>query len=407
MNNKKQMDELDHRILGKKLKLFLFDDATPGMPFWLEAGAQLRKKLENVIYTAHKKRNYKPVLTPAMMDEDMWKISGHYENYKENMFPSEVEKRNYLLKPMNCPGHVLIYKSDVVSYKQLPLRMFEFGQVHRNENNGSLHGLFRVREFTQDDAHIFCSEEQIKDEIVEVLNFIDDFLKTFEFSYNVEFSTRPKKSIGDTIVWEKSENAIKEALEDKNVSYTINEGDGAFYGPKIDIKITDNHNREWQLGTVQIDFNLPERFGLEYTTEDGSFKQPVMIHRAIMGSFERFIGILLEHKKGLLPTWLSPYQLAFIPVSVESEKQMNFCKKMSVELNSELGIDSRIYDNNETFNRRIKTAELEKNPIIVIIGDKEVNNLSFSLRHKNKLKRYEISITDFIEELKTEIDINI
>jgi len=407
MSDKKQMDELDHRILGKKLKLFLFDDATPGMSFWLEAGAQLRKKLENVIYTAHKKRNYKPVLTPAMMDEDMWKISGHYENYRENMFPSEVEKRNYLLKPMNCPGHVLIYKSDVVSYKQLPLRMFEFGQVHRNENNGSLHGLFRVREFTQDDAHIFCSEEQIKDEIVEVLNFIDDFLKTFEFSYNVEFSTRPKKSIGDTVVWEKSENAIKEALEDKNVSYTINEGDGAFYGPKIDIKITDNHNREWQLGTVQIDFNLPERFGLEYTTEDGSFKQPVMIHRAIMGSFERFIGILLEHKKGLLPTWLSPYQLAFIPVSVESKKQMDFCKKMSIELNNILSIDSRIYDNNETFNRRIKTAELEKNPIIVIIGDKEVDNLSFSLRHKNKLKRYEISITDFIEELKAEIDINI
>jgi len=406
MNNK-QMDELDHRILGKKLKLFMFDDATPGMPFWLEAGAQLRKKLENVVYTAHKERNYNPVITPAMMDEEMWKVSGHYENYRENMFPSEVEKRNYLLKPMNCPGHVILYKSDVVSYKHLPLRMFEFGQVHRNENNGSLHGLFRVREFTQDDAHIFCTENQIKNEIIEVLNFIDDFLNTFDFSYKVEFSTRPDKSIGNDIAWNKSEEAIKTALVEKNIDYTINKGDGAFYGPKIDIKITDNHGREWQLGTVQIDFNLPERFELEYTDEKGDFKQPVMIHRAIMGSFERFIGILLEHKKGLLPTWLSPYQLAFIPVSAESEQQMEFCKTMSKKLNKELNIDSRIYDNNETFNRRIKTAELEKNPIIVIIGDKEVENHSFSLRHKNKLKRYEISIIDFINELREEININI
>ena len=405
--NNQKLDNMDHRSLGNKLKLFMFSDSTPGMPFWLPNGAQLRKRLDDVVYKAHKLRGYKPVLSPAMMEDTMWKVSGHYENYRENMFPSEVEKRDYLLKPMNCPGHVIMYQHDVVSYKDLPMRYFEFGQVHRNENAGSLHGLFRVREFTQDDAHIFCREDQVENEIRKVMNFIDDFLNTFDFKYKIEFSTKPEKAVGDTEIWDKAENSIKNALESMDLDYRINDGDGAFYGPKIDIKILDNHKREWQLGTVQIDFNLPQRFNLEYTGSDGQFHQPVMIHRAIMGSFERFIGILLEHKKGLLPVWMSPNQVAIVPISGSDEKIMNYVSEIKEILETRLGADIVIYDDNNTLNRRIKTAEQMKNPIIMIIGEQEVDNRSVNLRHKIKQKRYEESLQDFIYHLEDEMKITI
>jgi len=405
--NNQKLDIMDHRSLGNKLKLFMFSDSTPGMPFWLPNGAQLRKRLDDVVYKAHKLRGYKPVLSPAMMEDTMWKVSGHYENYRENMFPSEVEKRDYLLKPMNCPGHVIMYQHDVVSYKDLPMRYFEFGQVHRNENAGSLHGLFRVREFTQDDAHIFCREDQVENEIKKVMNFIDDFLNTFDFEYKIEFSTKPEKAVGDDAVWEKAENSIKNALESMGLKYTINAGDGAFYGPKIDIKILDNHKREWQLGTVQIDFNLPQRFNLEYTGADGQFHQPVMIHRAIMGSFERFIGILLEHKKGLLPVWMSPNQVAIVPISGSDKKIMMYVSEIKDILETKLGADIVIYDDNNTLNKRIKTAEQMKNPIVMIIGEQEVDNRTVNLRHKIKQQRYEESLQDFIYHLEDEMKISI
>lgn len=398
---------MDHRSLGSKLKLFMFSNITPGMPFWLPAGAQLRKRLEDAVYNAHKSRGYQPVLSPAMMEDTMWKTSGHYENYRENMFPSAVEKRDYLLKPMNCPGHVIMYQHDVVSYKDLPKRYFEFGQVHRNENAGSLHGLFRVREFTQDDSHIFCREDQVESEIIKVMEFIDDLLTTFDFSYKVEFSTRPDKSVGSDEVWKKAEKSVESALKTMGLKYTLNEKDGAFYGPKLDIKIIDNHKREWQLSTCQIDFNLPERFGIKYTDENGDFQQPVMIHRAILGSIERFIGILLEHKKGLLLPAYAPYQVAIVPISGSDEKIMVYVDEVKNRLVQELGADVIVYDDNNTINKRIKTAEQMKNPIIMILGQQEVDNKTVNLRHKIKLKRYEESLEDFISNLREEMKISI
>ena len=405
--NNQKLDIDDHRSLGNKLKLFHFSENAPGMAFWLPNGTQMKKRLEDIIYNAHKQRDYKPVQTPKLMDIELWKISGHYQNYKENMYFSKVEKRENALAPMNCPGHVINYQQDVVSYKDLPLRYFEFGQVHRNENKGSLHGLFRVRTFQQDDAHIFCREDQIESEIQKVMNFIDDFLTTFDFKYKIEFSTKPEKAVGNDIVWEKAEQSISNALKTMGLEYSINAGDGAFYGPKIDIKILDNHNREWQLGTVQIDFNLPERFNMQYTGEDGEFHQPVMIHRAIMGSFERLIGILLEHTGGLLPVWLSPNQVAIVPISADDENIMTYCNEIKSRLVRELGVDIVMYDDNNTLNKRIKIAEQMKNPIIMIIGQQEVEKQSVNLRHKIKQKRYEESLQDFIYHLKDEMIITI
>lgn len=405
--NKHQLDIHDHRALGNKLKLFHFSENAPGMAFWLPAGSQMKKRLEDATYDAHKRRGYQPVQTPKLMDVELWKKSGHYENYKENMYFSEVEKRENALAPMNCPGHVINYQQDVVSYKDLPMRYFEFGQVHRNENTGSLHGLFRVRTFQQDDAHIFCTEDQVESEIIKVMEFIESFLSTFGFKHKIEFSTRPEKAVGSDEVWEKAEQSVSNALKTMGLKYTINKGDGAFYGPKIDIKILDNHKREWQLGTVQIDFNLPERFELQYTGDDGKFHQPVMIHRAICGSFERFIGILLEHQEGKLPVWLSPYQVAIVPISASDEKIMKYVDEVKERLVQELGADVIVYDDNNTLNKRIKTAEQMKNPIIMILGEKEVGAQSVNLRHKRKLKRYEESLQDFIYHLKDEMKISI
>jgi threonyl-tRNA synthetase len=400
------LDPRDHRSLGTRLKLFMFDDSTPGMPFWLPKGAQMRKRIEDVIYKAHKARGYEPVLSPAMMEDTMWKTSGHYDNYKENMFPSEVEKRDYLLKPMNCPMHVIMYQSDVRSYHHLPMRYFEFGQVHRNENSGSLHGLFRVREFTQDDAHIFCTENQIHDEIIGVMEFVEAMLSAFGFEHEINLSTKPEKAIGDDAVWEKAEGAIESALKEMGLKYILNEGDGAFYGPKIDIKIKDNHGREWQLGTVQIDFNLPERFKMEYVGEDGKYHRPVMIHRAICGSIERFIGILLEHQEGLMPVAVSPYQVAIVPISGESEKQMEYVDEVKSILNG-VGADVVVYDDNNTLNKRIKMAEEDKNPIVMILGDKEVDERSVNLRHKVKQKRYQEDLSQFKYNLIDEMNLTI
>jgi len=398
-----KMNDMDHRILGKKLELFMFSELSPGMAFWLPQGAKLKNNLKNIIYKSHILRGYKYVESPAMMEDTMWKISGHYENYKENMFPSVVEKRDYLLKPMNCPMHILMYQNSKKSYKELPIRYFEFGQVHRNELRGALHGLFRVREFVQDDSHIVCMPDQIEDEILSILDFIKSLLSFFGFEYRIDFSSRPDKSIGSDENWEKAEKSIINALSKAKQEYELNEGDGAFYGPKIDIKIKDIHKREWQLGSIQIDFNLPQRFNMKYIDNEGSEKTPVIIHRAIMGSIERFIGILLEHYKGILPICISANQLAIVPIASSSTSQMQYIKKIQKELLLH-NIHVKVYNSDESLNKRIKNAEQDKNPLISMVGDKEVEENSLNIRDKLKKENYQSSLDSFMEYLKKEMN---
>lgn len=399
-----KMNDMDHRILGKKLELFMFSELSPGMAFWLPQGSKLKNNLKNIIYKSHILRDYDYVESPAMMEDTMWKISGHYENYKENMFPSVVEKRDYLLKPMNCPMHILMYQNSKKSYRELPIRYFEFGQVHRNELRGALHGLFRVREFVQDDSHIVCMPDQIEHEILSILDFIKSLMKFFDFEYRIDFSSRPEKSIGSNENWEKAEGSIKNALEKSGENYHLNEGDGAFYGPKIDIKIKDIHKREWQLGSIQIDFNLPQRFDMKYIDKEGKEKSPVIIHRAILGSIERFIGILLEHHKGILPVCISPNQLAIVPIASNSASQMKYIQGIKKELLLH-NINVKIYDSDDSLNKRIKMAEQDKNPLISIIGDKEVEENSLNIRDKIKKENYQVSLESFIEYLKKEMNV--
>ncbi|RXJ60887.1 threonine--tRNA ligase [Candidatus Marinarcus aquaticus] len=399
-----KMNDMDHRILGKKLELFMFSELSPGMAFWLPQGSKLKNNLKNIIYKSHILRDYEYVESPAMMEDKMWKISGHYENYKENMFPSIVEKKDYLLKPMNCPMHILMYQNSKKSYKELPIRYFEFGQVHRNELSGVLHGLFRVREFVQDDSHIICMPEQLENEILSILDFIKSLLSFFDFEYRIDFSSRPDKSIGSDENWEKAENSIKNALSKFGQEYQLNEGDGAFYGPKIDIKIKDIHKREWQLGSIQVDYNLPQRFNMKYIDNEGKEKQPIIIHRAILGSIERFIGILLEHYKGVLPVCISPNQLAIVPIASNSQSQMQYIEKFKKELLLH-NINVKIYNSDDSLNRRIKNSENDKNPLICVVGDNEVRENSLNIRDKLKKENYQVSLNSFIEYLKNEMDV--
>lgn len=331
----------DHRKLGTELKLFTFDDEIGGgLPIWLSNGARLRSKLEHMLYKIHRLRGYEPVRGPELLKADAWKISGHYANYKENMYFTQIDEQEYGIKPMNCVGHIKIYQSDVRSYRDLPLKFFEYGVVHRHEKSGVLHGLFRVREFTQDDAHIFCMPSQIKEQVLEILAFVDNLMKLFDFSYEMEISTKPEKAIGDDEIWEIATKALKEALDEQGLKYGIDEGGGAFYGPKIDIKITDALKRKWQCGTIQVDFNLPSRFKLEYTDSDNEKKQPVMLHRAILGSFERFIGILTEHCAGEFPFFIAPTAVGIVPIG---EAHIAYAKEIQKEL-LELNIDSEVYE---------------------------------------------------------------
>ncbi len=386
----------DHRKLGTELELFTFnDDVGAGLPLWLPNGARLRSKLEHILYKAHRVRGYEPVRGPEILKAEMWKISGHYANYKENMYFTTIDDQEYGIKPMNCVGHIQIFDNDLVSYKELPLKYFEYGVVHRHELSGAMHGLFRVREFTQDDAHIFCTQNQVKDVIFEVLEFVDSLLKLFDFKYEIEVSTKPEKAIGDDIFWEKTTKAIMDALDEKNISYGIDEGGGAFYGPKIDIKILDAIGRKWQCGTVQIDMNLPSRFNINYINEKGEKEQPVMIHRAILGSFERFIGILTEHCAGEFPFAIAPTQVIFVPIA---EPHTAYAKELQKEL-IENDIDSKIYDMNESLNKRIRMAEKQRVPMIVVIGDEEVANSKVALRDRRKREQSNLTKEEFFELL--------
>ncbi|EAH7031187.1 threonine--tRNA ligase [Campylobacter lari] len=390
----------DHRKLGNEMKLFAFDDEIGGgLPIWLSNGAKLRSKLEHLLYKAHRLRGYEPVRGPELLKADAWKISGHYANYKENMYFTQIDEQEYGIKPMNCVGHIKIYQSDIRSYRDLPLKFFEYGVVHRHEKSGVLHGLFRVREFTQDDAHIFCMPSQIKEQVLEILSFVDTLMKAFEFDYEMEISTRPAKAIGGDEIWDIATKALKEALDEQGLKYGIDEGGGAFYGPKIDIKITDALKRKWQCGTIQVDFNLPSRFKLEYTDADNEKKQPVMLHRAILGSFERFIGILVEHCAGELPFFIAPTQVAIVPIS---QNHHDYAKEIARQL-LELGIDSEIYNKNESLNKKIRTAEKAHVPMILVLGDEEVANQSVALRDRRAKEQKTMALGEFITLTKEKL----
>lgn len=391
----------DHRIIGNEMKLFTFDDQIgAGLPIWLPNGARMRSKLEKILFGVHRRRGYEPVRGPEILKADAWKISGHYTNYKENMYFTKIDEQEYGIKPMNCVGHIKVYQSEIRSYRDLPLKFFEYGVVHRHEKSGVMHGLFRVREFTQDDAHIFCMPSQIKENVLEILDFVDKIMKNFGFSYEMEISTKPEKAIGDDKVWEIATNALKEALDENGFKYGIDEGGGAFYGPKIDIKITDALKRKWQCGTIQVDFNLPSRFDLGYIDENNERKQPVMLHRAILGSFERFIGILIEHTAGELPFFIAPTGVSIIPIN---DTHLNYAKEVQKAL-ANLEVDSEILSKNETLNKRIRTAEKGRVPMILVLGDNEVKNRSVALRDRRARAQSNLSLDEFLEFVKNKLN---
>ncbi len=399
----KMMEEAkrrDHRKLGTEMELFTFEEeAGAGLPFWLPKGARLRSKLEQTLWRSHRRRGYEPVRGPEILKAQMWRTSGHYACYGENMYLTEIDGQEYGLKPMNCIGHILMFKHSTKSYRDLPLKYFEYGIVHRHEKSGVLHGLLRVREFTQDDAHIFCTPSQIKSVVLEVVEFVDAVMKKFNFDYTMEISTKPDKAIGDDAVWEIATSALKEALDENNLSYGIDEGGGAFYGPKIDVKITDAIGRKWQCGTIQVDFNLPQRFDVEYVAEDNTRQRPVMIHRAILGSFERFIAILTEHYAGEFPLFIAPTQVIFVPISSEHTA---YTKELATQL-IDLEIDSEIYDRNDSLNKRIRLAEKQRVPYVVIIGDEEIKNHSVAIRDRRKKEQYNLLVDEFMLQLSKEL----
>ncbi len=399
----------DHRKLGKELKLFTFDESIgAGLPLWLPAGARLRSRLETLLYTAHRKRGYEPVRGPELLKSEAWKVSGHYDNYGENMYFTQINEGDeehpkiveYGIKPMNCVGHIKIYQSELRSYRDLPLKFFEYGVVHRHEMSGALHGLFRVREFTQDDAHIYCTPDQIRDNVIEVLGFVDDIMKSFGFEYELEVSTKPEKAIGEDAIWETATQGLKDALDANGIDYGIDEGGGAFYGPKIDIKIKDSLKRKWQCGTIQVDFNLPERFELEYTDENNMKARPVMLHRAILGSFERFIGILTEHVAGEFPFFIAPTQIVIVPIA---ETHLQYARVLQSEMVA-MGIDVEISARNESLNKRIRNAEKQKVPMILVLGDEEVKNQSVAVRDRRSREQYTLDKEAFYALVKEKMD---
>lgn len=395
-----KLKENDHRILGRQMDLFSFNEVAPGMIFWHNGGLIIRNELINFERELMKKSGYKEVMTPQILDKKLWQISGHWEKYKENIFLSEYEKREFAVKPMNCPGGLLIYKNSPKSYRDLPLKAGEFGIVHRQELSGVLGGLFRVIQFTQDDAHIFCAEEQLEEEISKVIDLVNLIYSKFKFEYSIELSTRPEKRIGDDKMWDKAEKALKNVLDKRKVKYKINKGEGAFYGPKIDFHLKDSLERTWQCGTIQVDFSMPERFELEYTDKKNEKKRPIMVHRAVFGSLERFIGILLEHTNGRLPLWLAPIQVRILNFTDRNEK---YAKRIIEKLNKEIPNLRIDFDfESKTVQAKVKEAEIMKIPLIIVAGDKEEKENSVAVRRDGEIKN--IKIEKFIENLKKEID---
>ena len=394
-----EAERRDHRKLGKQLDLFFLDEHGPGFPFFMPKGMELRNKLEEIWRREHKKAGYQEIKTPIMLDKELWETSGHWFNYRENMYTSEIDGKEYAIKPMNCPGSIIAYKNNMHSYKDLPLKYGEMGLVHRHEFSGALHGLFRVRAFTQDDAHVFCMKDQIEDQIIEIIDLYDKFYTLFGFEYAIELSTKPEKAIGSDEVWEQAENALKNALERKGIAYKLNPGDGAFYGPKIDFKMKDSIGRIWQCGTIQLDFNLPLRFEMSYIGSDGEKHEPVMIHRAMYGSIERFAGILIEHFAGAFPVWLAPVQVRILTISGE---QVPFAKELFKKL-QEADIRVEIDTRDEKIGYKIREANGDqKIPIQLIIGKNEVANNEVNMRRFGSQESKNESVEELMRILENE-----
>lgn len=397
----KEAKERDHRKLGKELNLFSFHDEGPGFPFWHPRGMIIYKEVESYIRKENEKRGYVEIKTPAILNEELWHRSGHWDNYKENMYFTEIDETKFAIKPMNCPGGLIVYNSNIHSYRDLPLRVAELGFVHRHELSGALHGLFRVRAFTQDDAHIFCTEEQLADEIINTIDYYLSVYKDFGFkNFEIFVSTRPTKSIGTDEAWELATNSLINALDKLNIAYKINEGDGAFYGPKIDFNIKDVLDRNWQCGTLQVDFSLPMRFEISYEGKDGRKHTPVMLHRAILGSMERFIGILTEHYNGKFPLWLSPLQVAIVNV-LNDKNQIERVKEIENAFKNE-NFRVEINDGNDNLGTKIKKYRLQRTPYTVIIGAEELSSGKLSVRTRSSKELKDIDLIEFIEKLKKE-----
>lgn len=390
----------DHRKLGKELELFTLLDEGPGFPFFLPKGMVLKNTLIDYWREVHKKAGYLEISTPMILSRQLWERSGHWDHYKENMYTTQIDEMDFAIKPMNCPGGMLVYKTGLHSYRDLPLRIGELGLVHRHEMSGALHGLMRVRCFTQDDAHIFMTSEQIKDEIKNVINLIDEVYSLFGFKYHVELSTQPEDSLGSKEDWDKATNALKEAMEEKNLPFVVNEGDGAFYGPKIDFHLEDSIGRTWQCGTIQLDFQMPEKFELEYIGADGEKHRPVMIHRVVFGSIERFIGILIEHFAGAFPTWLAPIQVKVLPIS---DKFHNYAQKVIDNLNK-LNIRAEADYRAEKIGYKIREAQMQKIPYMLVVGEKEEQNNTVSVRSRLNGDEGSITVEQFLSKIKEEIN---
>jgi threonyl-tRNA synthetase len=389
----------DHRRLGPQLGLFTFSDVAPGSAFWLPAGTEVFNSLVALSREMGRTRGYTEVKTPQLYDSSLWKISGHWDKYRDNMFVTEYEDRAMALKPMNCPGHCQLYSLQRHSYRDLPVRYSEPGLLHRREPSGTLHGLLRVRHFAQDDGHIFCTEDQIQQEVVGCLEFAFATYAVFGIDVRVELSTRPEERIGSDALWDVSEAALTSALESQGLEYDLNEGDGAFYGPKIDLHMTDSLNRSWQLGTVQLDYNFPERFDLSYTGADNAEHRPVMIHRALMGSYERFIGILLEHLEGELPLWLAPVQSIVLPIA---DRHIPYARQVVEQLQA-AGVRGEVDDRTESIARKIRDAELRKIQYMAVVGDREQEAGQISLREHRKGDEGSLGVQAFIERLAGEV----
>lgn len=392
----------DHKKLGKEMGLFMVSEYAPGMPIFLPNGMILRNVLEQFWYEEHAKENYKFIKTPIIMSRELWETSGHWDHYKDNMYTTMVDDREFAIKPMNCPGALLVYNNDLHSYKDLPLRMGELGQVHRHEASGALNGLFRVRTFTQDDAHIFVMPDQIEEEVKNVLMLIDRMYGVFGLSYDIELSTRPEEGyIGSEKIWEQSEEALANACRYAGKDFKVNPGDGAFYGPKLDIHIKDSLGRVWQCGTVQLDMNLPERFGATYVDSEGKKQTPIMLHRVVYGSIERFIGILIEHFDGHFPLWLAPQQFVVIPV--HQEKHLDYAKKVVEALKAQ-GMRVQLDDRNEKLGYRVREAQMKKVPYQIVVGDGEMENETVTIRKSGSKESTTVALQEALEKFAKEVE---
>ena len=390
----------DHRKLGKDLDLFSFHEEGPGFPFWHPKGMIVLNELMDYWRRIHRERGYSEVKTPSILSEDLWHRSGHWNTYRENMYFVDIDEQTYAVKPMNCPGLILIYKNDLRSYRDLPMRMAELGHVHRHEKSGVLHGLFRVRAFTQDDGHVFCSPEQIQDEIIGVIDLIQTIYAKFGFTqYRIELSTRPEKSIGSDEMWATAEHALQEALKAKGIEYAVNPGDGAFYGPKIDFHITDSMKRSWQLGTIQLDFSMPERFECEYIGDDGKPHRPVMIHRAVLGSIERFMGIIIEEYGGAFPLWMAPTQVVICPIA---DRHHEFSCEVAGKLRA-MGMRVNVDTRNEKTGFKIREAQVQKIPYMLVVGDREAEAGAVSVRQREEGDLGSMAVDDFLARVSKEL----